>query len=90
MATTQHVLVDTRSDRDLTVEVEHALDIDRSIPGGVQVRVLNGEVTLTGRVHWMVQKIAAEQAAGAITGVRAVTNLIDVAPGTVEPPDDCC
>lgn len=87
---THTVPVETRPDRDLVAEVEHAIEIDRSIPGGVHAQAVNGDVTLTGRVHWMVQKIAAEQAARSVTGVGAVTNLIEVKPGTAEPPDDCC
>jgi hyperosmotically inducible periplasmic protein len=87
---TQTVPVEVRPDRDLAIEVEHAIDIDRSIPGGVHAQALNGEVTLTGRVHFPVQKVAAEQAARSIPGVRTVTNLIEVKPDNAEAPDDCC
>lgn len=79
-----------RPDIDIAVDVEHALDLDRGIPGGVHATVVNGEVTLTGRVHWMFQKIEAADVARRIAGVRGVKNQIDVKPGAVTPPDEVC
>ena len=44
------------------------------------VKVEHGFVTLTGKADWNYQKQAAAKAAGRISGVKAVSNLIEVAP----------
>lgn len=53
----------------------------------VKVKVENGYVTLTGTLDWNYQKDAARKAAGRISGVLGVSNLIkisnDVAVGDV-------
>lgn len=84
-----HTLPDTRPDLDIAADVQHAIDLDREVPGHIHVDVARGEVTLTGRVHRFVQKAEAEQAARGIPGVRGVSNLIEVKDGA-EAPDDCC
>jgi osmotically-inducible protein OsmY len=43
------------------------------------VEVEHGYVTLTGKADWNYQKQAAGKAAGRISGVKLVTNLIEVA-----------
>lgn len=43
------------------------------------VKVEHGFVTLTGKADWNFEKQAAGKAAGRISGVKAVSNLIDVA-----------
>ena len=84
------VPLEVRPDRTIATDVQHALDADRDIPGHVHAQVLDGEVTLTGEVHRLSQKAAAELDACGIRGVRTVKNLIEVRDGNIEPPDDCC
>lgn len=50
-----------------------------SIPADkVKVKVEHGWVTLTGSVDWYFQSIEARKAAGRVSGVVGVTNLIEV------------
>ena len=52
---------------------------DVTIPDDkIAVKVERHWVTLTGKVEWNYQKEAAKRAAGKISGVLGVTNLIDV------------
>jgi len=44
----------------------------------IQVKVEHGWVTLTGKVEWNYQSHEAKRAAGRITGVVGVSNLIEV------------
>jgi osmotically-inducible protein OsmY len=48
--------------------------------GAVLVKVQNGLVTLTGKVEWNYQKIAAAEAVRALSGVIDVYNHIEVQP----------
>lgn len=52
-----------------------------SIPDDqVQVRVENGAIVLSGKVNWHFQKDAAERALHGLTGVRSISNRIEIEP----------
>jgi osmotically-inducible protein OsmY len=54
---------------------------DTTIPDDrIQVKVQHGWITLTGHADWNHQKVAAEEAVRKLSGVRGVTNRIEVAP----------
>lgn len=48
---------------------------------GVRVRVANGWVTLSGKVRWNYQRLAAENEIRKLGGVKGVSNEIALAPG---------
>lgn len=50
------------------------------VDGSIEATVYDGRVLLTGRVPSQDRKVAAEQVAGKITGVRALYDEIEVAP----------
>src|ERR1700680_63259 len=49
-------------------------------PDRITVRVSKGWVTLEGTVDWQFQKTAAEKTMRHLTGVRGVSNLVEVKP----------
>src|SRR5271169_3889241 len=66
-------------DRQLQQEVLDELDFDPSIDAAhVGVAADNGVVTLTGHVFSYAEKLAVEQAARRVKGVRAVAQEIEV------------
>lgn len=68
-------------DTDIANAVINALKWDVSIPENViQVRVKNGEVTLSGNVDWWYQKINAEKAIRNFKGVKNINNQINIHP----------
>lgn len=70
-----------RSDADIAVAAQHALDWDARVPAGaVQVTVEGGHVTLTGEVTWGFQRAAAAQAVRDLLGVRGLSNQLEVRP----------
>ena len=69
---------DHRDDSALTTTANDALELDIAVPDTVQATVRNGNVTLTGRVNYGVQRQEAEDAVAALTGVRNVKNKIQV------------
>jgi osmotically-inducible protein OsmY len=75
-----------RVDPDIAHDAVHALRSRIDVPPGVEVTVRSGFITLTGRVAWMYQKVAAARAVKYLKGVRGVTNNITVEP-TVSPKD---
>ncbi len=46
----------------------------------IDVKVLNGRVTLIGWVDWRYQRLAAEAVLHDIAGIRGITNLVRVRP----------
>lgn len=46
----------------------------------VHVKVENGWVTLSGKVDWQYQKNAASEAVRGLSGVRGVSNLVELVP----------
>jgi osmotically-inducible protein OsmY len=63
---------------------QRAIDIlgwDTMVPSdAIQVMVHNGWVTLTGSVDWYYQKKHAEEDVRKLSGVRGVTNTIEIKP----------
>jgi osmotically-inducible protein OsmY len=70
-----------RTDTDIAKDAIYLLEGDVHFLGGkVMVTVEDGLLTLEGTVEWNFQKAAAEKAMQCIRGVKAVANLIEVAP----------
>jgi osmotically-inducible protein OsmY len=70
-----------RTDLDLAQAVLNALRWDAGIPAGkIDVTVSQGWVTLKGEVEYGFQKIDAEKAIRHVSGIRGITNLINVKP----------
>ena len=70
-----------RTDTDIAKDAIYLLEGDVHFLGGkVMVTVEDGLLTLEGTVEWNFQKAAAEKAMQCISGVKAVANLIEVAP----------
>jgi len=70
-----------RTDEDIARAAVKALDWNVLIPGNrIKVKVSKGWVTLEGNVDWQFQKTAAEKTMRHLTGVRGVSNLVEVKP----------
>ena len=70
-----------RTDADLAAAVVRALEWDAFVDvDQLDVTVSKGWVTLEGQVEWQYQKQDAERVVRRLTGVRGVTNLIEVKP----------
>jgi len=67
-----------RSDTDLAHAVARTLEWDVQVPDEVKARVDDGWVWLEGEVDWQYQAAAAERAVRTLTGVRGVSNLLQV------------
>lgn len=67
------------SDTEIAQRILDTFAWDVTIPHDkLSVKVERGWVTLTGRVDWHYQKDAAQKAAGKITGVKGISNLVEV------------
>jgi len=76
-----------RTDTEIAHAVLSAFKWDVNVPNErLRVKVREGWITLMGDVDWKFQRNHAESAARFITGVRGVTNLIQVKP-TITPKD---
>jgi osmotically-inducible protein OsmY len=69
-----------RTDADIAADAAAALKLQARVPETVKIAVHHGHISLTGRVEWFTQKVAAASAVQHVPGVRAVANHIDVAP----------
>jgi osmotically-inducible protein OsmY len=70
-----------RTDTEIAKDAIYLLEYDVHFLGGkVMATVEDGLLTLEGTVEWNYQKVAAEKAMQCIRGVKAVANLIEVAP----------
>jgi osmotically-inducible protein OsmY len=70
-----------RTDADIAAEAVRALELDALIPiENVKVTVSRGWITLDGTVEWQYQKEEAERVVRRLTGVRGISNLIQVKP----------
>lgn len=68
-------------DEDLAQRAVQMLDWSATIPKNtVQVKVLDGWVTLNGRVGWQYQREEAYRAIRRLAGVAGITNSIEVMP----------
>ena len=81
--------VSTRTDEQIQTDVLEELKWDTRVrPNEIGVAVKDGIVTLTGWVDSFLKKIAAEEAAHRVGGVKAVANDIEVRlPGSAERTD---
>ena len=76
-----------RADNELAAAVANALVWDIRVPHvKLTERVVDGWVTLAGSVTRQCERAAAEDVVCYLTGVRGITNLIDIEP-TETPPD---
>src|SRR5512146_3427556 len=68
-----------RTDTDLAHVVASTLKWDVQVPDEkVKARIEDGWVWLEGEIEWQYQSIAAERAVRNLTGVKGVTNLLQV------------
>ena len=75
-----------RNDEDIARAALNALEWDVWVPTKlVKVKVDNGWITLEGEVDFKYQKTAAESAVRNLTGVKGVSNLINLKKPTVLP-----
>ena len=73
----------TRSDPEIARDIVHALRLDITVPDDrIKASVQNGFITLEGTTDWHYQRDAAEGSARKVSGVRGVTNKIEVKPKT--------
>lgn len=74
-----------RTDEDIAQAALNHLKWNTSVPEEkIKLEVEEGWLTLAGKVNWNYQKEAAKNAVRYLTGVRGVTNLIEVK-AAVEP-----
>jgi osmotically-inducible protein OsmY len=77
-----------RTDEEIAQAVVRALTWDVDVPASeIQVIVSNGWVTLKGTVEVLFQRVAALRAVRHLTGVRGVSNLLEVRQPTPAPAD---
>jgi osmotically-inducible protein OsmY len=73
------LLGDAITDGDLAAKAAAALNADRFVPNGsVDVDVLEGYVTLTGRVRNHFQRVAAEHAVSKLHGVLGMSDEVTI------------
>ena len=69
---------DIRDDTELAKAANDALTLNEATPVGVAAKAANGDVILTGVARNATEQGAAELLVAALTGVRRVTNNIEV------------
>jgi osmotically-inducible protein OsmY len=69
---------DFRDDTMLTTSANVALERNTTVPGGVEATAYDGDLTLTGTVAYGSERAAAESAVAGLTGVRHLTDDIDI------------
>jgi osmotically-inducible protein OsmY len=70
-----------KDDSDIAKAAINALRWDTMVPDEhIKVKVDNGWVTTEGKVDWLFQKVAVNNAISNLTGVKGVTNLVTVTP----------
>jgi osmotically-inducible protein OsmY len=67
---------DERDDALLTTTANNALELDITVPDGVEAAAHNGNITLAGTVRYGYQRTAAEARVAALTGVRNIKDDI--------------
>ena len=71
----------TRTDPEIAHDIVDAMRININVPEDrIKVSVRDGFVTVDGKLDWRFQRDAAESCLRSISGVRAVTNNIEVVP----------
>jgi len=75
-----------RTDTEIAQAAANALEWNTQVPHErIKVTVRDGWVTLEGNVDWPYQRDAAKRAVESLTGVKGVTNLIEVRAPKVSP-----
>jgi osmotically-inducible protein OsmY len=70
-----------RSDDEVAQRALNILKWSVQVPAdSIQVKVEKGWITLAGAVEWQYQRLAAESAVRKLSGIRGVTNLIEIKP----------
>ncbi len=69
---------DFRDDTMLTTAANVALERNITVPEGVEANAYDGDLTLTGTVAYGSERAAAESAVAGLTGVRHLTDDIDI------------
>jgi osmotically-inducible protein OsmY len=69
---------DYRDDAQLTTAANNALTWDVTVPPGVEATARDGNLTLTGTVHFGTERTAAETAVSGLIGLRNVRDEIDI------------
>jgi osmotically-inducible protein OsmY len=69
---------DDRDDPMLTTAANNALALNITVPGSVEASASDGNIWLTGAVSHGFERANAEQTIGGLTGVRNITNDIEV------------
>jgi len=69
---------DHRDDLTLAATANNALTLDGAAPVGVEATAKDGDITLTGSVRTGTEREAAEVMVAELTGVRSVTNDIQI------------
>jgi len=72
---------DYRDDAQLTTAANNALTWDVTVPPGVEATARDGNLTLTGTVHFGTERTAAETAVSGLIGLRNVKDEIDISFG---------
>lgn len=68
-----------KADDEIAAQAVNIIAWDTTIPNEmVKVKVQSGWITLTGKVDWQYQKVAAEHAVRKLSGVVGVSNLIEI------------
>ncbi|HET6191405.1 MAG TPA: BON domain-containing protein [Trebonia sp.] len=70
---------DYRDDAQLTTAANNALTWDVTVPPGVEATARDGNLTLTGTVHFGTERTAAETVVSGLIGLRNVKDEIDIA-----------
>lgn len=70
-----------RSDDEIAQRALDIMNWSVQVPAdSIQVKVEKGWITLTGAVEWQYQREAAEAAIRQLSGIRGVTNVIEIEP----------
>jgi len=62
----------------LTTMANNALELNITVPDGVEATAKNGNLTLTGTVYYGTERAAAEQTVAGLAGVRNIRNDIEI------------
>ena len=69
---------DYRDDATLTTTANNALQLDVTVPTGVEAKAKSGNLTLTCTVSFGSQRVAAADAVAGLVGVRNIKNEIEI------------
>jgi len=62
----------------LTTMANNALELNITVPDGVEATAKNGNLTLTGTVYYGTERATAEQTVAGLAGVRNIRNDIEI------------